>query len=314
MGSQSLMKVPVLDFSGVLKPGTERWKTLTRDVREAVEGLGCFEAVYDTNFPDSLQKEFFSAMKELFDLPLETKMKNQSEVLAHGYWAPKSHAPLYEATSINHAEQLENIEQFTNLMWPQGHPKFNETVKTATEKIIEVSRLIRIMVLESYGVEKYNDDLERTTNYHFRMMKYTAPKGDNQVKGLHDHSDKNMMTILCQDQVGGLEVQFKDGSWSPVVPSGGSLVITIGDTFMAWTNGRLHPVRHRVMHKGYEDRYSCGIFSFPIPNVLIEAPQELVDENHPKLFKPFDTHAYYKFYYFHRTNQKEYGLKEFAGI
>ncbi|ERN03002.1 hypothetical protein AMTR_s00335p00016110 [Amborella trichopoda] len=88
------------------------------------------------------------------------------------------------------------------------------------------------MVLESYGVEKYNDDLERTTNYHFRMMKYTAPKGDNQVKGLHDHSDKNMMTILCQDQVGGLEVQFKDGSWSPVVPSGGSLVITIGDTFM----------------------------------------------------------------------------------
>ncbi|ERN03031.1 hypothetical protein AMTR_s00181p00019620 [Amborella trichopoda] len=124
MGSQSLMKVPVLDFSGVLKPGTERWKTLTQDVREAVEGLGCFEAVYDTNFPDSLQKEFFSAMKELFDLPLETKMKNQSEVLAHGYWAPKSHAPLYEATSINHAEQLENIEQFTNLMWPQGHPKF----------------------------------------------------------------------------------------------------------------------------------------------------------------------------------------------
>ncbi|ERN07031.1 hypothetical protein AMTR_s02838p00004170 [Amborella trichopoda] len=82
----------------------------------------------------------------------------------------------------------------------------------------------------------------------------------------------------------------------------------------AWTNGRLHPVRHRVMNKGYEDRYSCGIFSFPIPNLLIEGPQELVDENHPKLFKPFDTYAYYKIYYFHRANQEEYGLKEFAGI
>ncbi|ERN14468.1 probable 2-oxoglutarate-dependent dioxygenase AOP1 [Amborella trichopoda] len=310
MGSQSVMKVPVLDFSGDLKPGAERWKALTQEVREALESPGCFAAIYNTAVPESLQKEMFSAMKELFEIPQETKMNNRSEFKYHGYRAPVPEAPFFEVTGIDHAALPENIERFTDLMWPQGNTKFNETVKTVTMKITELAKLIQIMVLESYGAEKYFDDLDKSSNYHFRMMKYKAPEGGHQVEGLKGHVDKNIVTILCPDQVGGLEVQFKDGSWAPVVLSGGSLVITIGDTFMAWTNGRLHPVRHRVMLRGYEDRYSCGLFSIPNPNVLIEAPKELVDEEHPKLFKPFD---YYDYYNFYKIN-KECGLKEFAGV
>ncbi|XP_011626484.2 probable 2-oxoglutarate-dependent dioxygenase AOP1 [Amborella trichopoda] len=230
MGSQSAMKLPVLDFSGDLKHGDERWNALTREVQGALEGPGCFEAVYNTAVLESLQKEI-------------------------------------------------------------------ETVKTVAKNITEFAKLIKLMVMESYGAEKYFDDLDKSTNYHLRMM------------NLNGHTDKNMMTKLCPDQVGGLEVQFKDGSWVPVVTSEGSLVVAIGESFMAWSNRRLHPVRHRVMLRGYEDRYSCGIFSIPARNVLIKTPKELVDEDHPLLFKPFDYHDYYKFY---KINN-EYGLKEFAG-
>ncbi|KAL4193314.1 hypothetical protein AMTRI_Chr06g198770 [Amborella trichopoda] len=252
MGSQSAMKLPVLDFSGDLKHGDERWNALTREVQGALEGPGCFEAVYNTAVLESLQKEMFSAIKELFELPQKTKMKNRSE--------------------------------------------FYETVKTVAKNITEFAKLIKLMVMESYGAEKYFDDLDKSTNYHL-------------LEGLNGHTDKNMVTKLCPDQVGGLEVQFKDGSWVPVVTSEGSLVVAIGESFMEWSNRRLHPVRHRVMLRGYEDRYSCGIFSIPGRNVLIKTPKELVDEDHPLLFKPFDYHDYYKFY---KINN-EYGLKEFAG-
>ncbi|ERN14470.1 hypothetical protein AMTR_s00174p00022220 [Amborella trichopoda] len=86
MGSQSAMKLPVLDFSGDLKHGDERWNALTREVQGALEGPGCFEAVYNTAVLESLQKEMAS-------LP---------------------HAPFFEVTGIDHSAQPESVEQFTD--------------------------------------------------------------------------------------------------------------------------------------------------------------------------------------------------------
>ncbi|KAL4193312.1 hypothetical protein AMTRI_Chr06g198750 [Amborella trichopoda] len=314
MGYASVMTIPVLNFSGDLKPGTERWRTLARAVRQALEGIGCFEAVYDTVVPESLQKEMFSAMKELFELPQETKVKNRSEYPLRGYLVPYPRAPLYEATCIDHVDQSENVEQFTNLMWPQGNSKFSETVKTITKKATELNKMIQVMIWESYGVEKYFNDLDTFTNYNVRMMRYKAPKGDEKMDALNVHTDKNMVTLLYQDQVGGLELQSKDGSWIPVLPSGNSFVVMIGDVFMALSNGRLHPVTHRVMLKGREDRYSYGLFSVPTHHVIVDAPEALVDEDHPKVFKPFDYTEFFNKYFLNLRNQKEYGLKEFAGI
>ena len=50
---------------------------------------------------------------------------------------------------------------------------------------------------------------------------------------------------------------------------------------MSWTNGRLHPVCHRVMMTGNEARYSAGLFSFPKAGYIVKAPEELVDQQHP---------------------------------
>ncbi|KAL4186330.1 hypothetical protein AMTRI_Chr09g33330 [Amborella trichopoda] len=46
-----------------------------------------FEVMYDITVPESLQKEMFSAIKELFDLPQETNAKNQFEYPSWGYTA-----------------------------------------------------------------------------------------------------------------------------------------------------------------------------------------------------------------------------------
>ena len=49
--------------------------------------------------------------------------------------------------------------------------------------------------------------------------------------GTGPHCDPTALTILLQDDVGGLEV-LVDGEWRPVVPVPGAMVINIGDTFM----------------------------------------------------------------------------------
>lgn len=48
--------------------------------------------------------------------------------------------------------------------------------------------------------------------------------------GTGPHCDPTSLTILHQDQVGGLEV-FANNGWQTVRPRHGALVINIGDTF-----------------------------------------------------------------------------------
>lgn len=62
----------------------------------------------------------------------------------------------------------------------------------------------------------------------------------------------------------------------------------------AWTNGRLYSPYHRVMMSGSKTRYSATFFSTPKEGYIIKALEELVDEEHPLLYKPFDYSEYLK--------------------
>ena len=57
------------------------------------------------------------------------------------------------------------------------------------------------------------------------------------------HTDYGVLTILKQDNVGGLEVQTRSGAWAAAPPRAGSFVVNIGDMLEIWTCG-LYQVRH----------------------------------------------------------------------
>ncbi|KAL0010556.1 hypothetical protein SO802_005664 [Lithocarpus litseifolius] len=127
-------------------------------------------------------------------------------------------------------------------------------------------------------------------------------------------ANKTIVTILYQNQIEGLEVETKDGEWINVKPSPDSFTVMIGDSLLAWTNGRLHSPIHRVMMTGNVARYSIGLFSIPKAGYIIEAPKELVDEEHPLLFKPFD-HVQFLGYYYTEAGQKaKSALRNYCGI
>ncbi|MBA0809712.1 hypothetical protein Gohar_025341 [Gossypium harknessii] len=151
------------------------------------------------------------------------------------------------------------------------------------------------MILESFGLEKYMDELIDSTNYQLRVMKYEKPKTKDST---HDaHCDSNMLTLLYQNEVNGLQIQSKDGEWINMKPSPNSFIVLIGESLSVWLNGRLPSPSHRVMMKGNEDRYSLGLFTRPRGGYVIKVPNELVDDNNPILFKPHDHEEFLKFYY-----------------
>ncbi|KAF6142480.1 hypothetical protein GIB67_039444 [Kingdonia uniflora] len=286
MESGSALRLPTIDFSSLdqLKPETPEWESTKMQVRRALEEYGCFEVVHDQVFNC---KEIFSAMKDLFNLPLETKILNQSKepFTSHQQFPAM---PLYESTGINDAPILEQLKKFTKLMWPRENEVFSETIHSFSKITSELDQMIRRMVLESFGVEEYYNDHINLTKYHLGLIKYNPSENENGDIGIHPHTDKNMTSILFDNQIDGLEIQTKFGEWINVKISPKSFIFLIGDSFLAWTNGRLQPPVHRVTMRGNKVRYSLVLFSVPKGGHLVQSPKELVDKDHRLLFNPFD--------------------------
>ncbi|KAH1148088.1 hypothetical protein GLYMA_15G205100v4 [Glycine max] len=262
--------------------------------------------------PLELRKAIFAALQELFDLPLQTKILNVSKKPYRGYVGQYPMVPLFESMGIDDANVYENVESMTNIMWPHGNPSFSKTIQSFSEQLSELDQIIRKMILESLGVEKYLEEHMNSTNYLLGVMKYKGPQTSDTKVGLTTHSDKNIVTILYQNEVEGLEVMTKDGKWISYRPSPDSFVVMIGDSLHKLR--RLHSPFHRVMMSGNEARYSAGLFSIPKGGNIIKAPEELVDEEHPLLFKPFDHVEFLKYYYTEKGQRDQFALRTYCGV
>lgn len=124
MGSETSVRLPVIDFSKPnLKPGSPEWDSVKSQVRKALEEYGCFEATFD-RVPMELRKSLFDVLEALFDLPLQTKLRNLSKKPYHGYVGQYPQVPLYESMGIDDADIIEEVESMTNILWPEGNENF----------------------------------------------------------------------------------------------------------------------------------------------------------------------------------------------
>ncbi|CAL5401291.1 unnamed protein product [Camellia sinensis] len=315
MGSETLSaKLPTVEFTGEnLKPGKSSWIATCHEVRRALEEYGCFVAVYE-RVDLELDEAIFSELEELFDLPTETKVQNTSDVPYFGYVGQLPDIPLYESMGISDPQTLQGTQTFTKLMWPAGNDKFCETVCSYSKLVSQLEQTVKRMVFESYGVEKCfeNHDIG-STSYLLKATKYKAPKMNEMDIGLTSHTDKSFITILHQNQVNGLEVKSNNGEWigfDEHLPS--SFVVMAGDAFMAWSNNRIHSPSHRVVMRGDKTRYSLGLFS--INKGTIHIPRELVDEQHPLQFHPFDNLGLLLYSYADVYTRSESCIKDYCGI
>lgn len=91
--------------------------------------------------------------------------------------------------------------------------------------------------------------------------------------GVGPHTDFGVLTVLCQDHVGGLEVHNAGGRWLPAPPIDGTLVVNVGDLLSRWTNGVLRSAKHRVICPASSDRLSLVLAFDPNPETRIDASE-----------------------------------------
>jgi isopenicillin N synthase-like dioxygenase len=95
----------------------------------------------------------------------------------------------------------------------------------------------------------------------FRIFNYPPPS-DPSFWGVGEHTDYGLLTILLQDDAGGLEVKSRS-RWIPAPPVPSSFVCNIGDMLDRMTRGLFRSTPHRVRNPAPRDRLSFPFFFDP---------------------------------------------------
>ena len=102
--------------------------------------------------------------------------------------------------------------------------------------------------------------------------------------GVHHHTDAGALTVLMQDDVGGLQV-FRDGCWHNIEPTPGAFVINTGDMMQVWSNDIYQAAIHRVLAMEQTDRYSIPFFFNPTADTSVSPLPSVVSDERPARYK-----------------------------
>jgi isopenicillin N synthase-like dioxygenase len=196
---------------------------------------------------------------------------DQKEGIYFGAELPDDH-PLVAAQTPIHGRNL----------FPEI-PGFRETVLEYLDALTRVGHTLMegislsLGLDESYFADRYTGD----PLILFRIFHYPArpPAGENETCwGVGEHTDYGLLTILKQDDVGGLQVKSKQG-WIDAPPIPGAFVCNLGDMLDRMTRGLYRSTPHRVRSSLQHDRLSFPFFFDPNFQAEVHPVEGL--ESHP---------------------------------
>ncbi|OIV92914.1 hypothetical protein TanjilG_00091 [Lupinus angustifolius] len=275
--------IPVIDLEKISE------EEECKKVREACEKWGCFRII-NHSIPETLMTEMKRVIGTLLDLPIEMKKRNIEVIAGSGYMAPSKVNPFYEALGLYDLASSQALFEFCNQLDASPHQR--QVMETYGKATHDLAVIIGQKMAQSLGI--LCADFEDWP-CQFRINKYNFTPEAVGSLGVQLHTDSGFLTILQDDiNVGGLEVMDSSGSFVPIPPLPGSLLANLGDIAHVWSNGRFCNVKHRVQCKEATTRLSIATFMLASRKGNVEAPTELVNHDHHRLYQPFIYEDYRK--------------------
>jgi isopenicillin N synthase-like dioxygenase len=284
-----LSEIPVVDL-GLLSGSDDDRRRLGRELRDACEAVGFFY-VANHGVPKEAVDCIFEQCRRFFDIPMEERRSlaiTRSPVyrgyLAMGERGANTNRPADILEALNLGLDLgpddPNVKAGTPLhgpnQWPPNLPGFREAV-TAYQQTMSglTNKILRATALALDVPFAQLDPLFSKPLTQMRLLHYPPqPPEIDSMMGARPHQDTSFLTILLQDDVGGLEVQARNGEWLAAPPRPDMFVVNVGEFLEALTSGCFWPAFHRVVNRTRARRYSVPFFVSPnFATVLAPLPQ-----------------------------------------
>ncbi|XP_020231525.1 protein DOWNY MILDEW RESISTANCE 6-like [Cajanus cajan] len=218
--------ITVIDLSEA--QNGDRTNTIHKIIKASQE-FGFFQVI-NHGISVNLMNDVRSVFKELFEMPAEEKQKlcsNDPSKTCKMLTSSASYATeKVHQWRDNFRHPCHPLEQWQHF-WPQNPTRYRECVGVFSVEVKKLASRILSLISEGLGLKCGYFDNDLTGSMLLNVNHYPPCPEPSLTLGVIKHSDPNLITILLQDHVCGLQV-FKDGKWIAVEPIPNAFVVNIG--------------------------------------------------------------------------------------
>ncbi|XP_039044072.1 gibberellin 2-beta-dioxygenase 8-like [Hibiscus syriacus] len=275
-------ELPLIDLSRLALDDELEKERCKEEIARAANEWGFFQVINHGTSRDILDKMREEQVK-VFKQPFYNKCREDKfmNISAGSYswgtptatslgqfsWSEAFHVPM---TDISSSRSLNTT--------------FTTSVEQYATKVASLAQKLAEILAEKSGHNStfFQENSFLSTCF-LRLNRY--PPCPVPLFGLMPHTDSDFLTVLHQDQIGGLQL-VKDGNWVAVKPNPEALFINIGDLFQAWSNDCYKSVQHCVVTNPTQERFSAAYFLCPSYETVIESCSK------PSVYRSFSFKEY----------------------
>lgn len=293
MSPSEFTHVPVIDVAPLVNHTPERAQTA-----DAI-GAACRESgffyVVNHRVDESLCRQLETLSREFF---AQSEPQKMHIAMSRGGRAWRGYFPVGRELTSGKPDRKEGlyfgaelsadhpaVRARTPLHGPNlfpAIPGFRETVLQYLDSLTELGHSLMSGISRGLGLderylrERYFSEpliLFRIFNYPHAL----APRTGETAWGVGEHTDYGLLTILRQDDTGGLQVKSRS-RWIDAPPIPGSFLCNIGDMLERLSRGVFRSTPHRVLNTSPRDRLSFPFFFDPGFNARMLPVEGLVND------------------------------------
>ncbi len=301
--SPSFERIPVIDLAPLYGDDPGAARDVAMQMRTAAVDTGFFY-VSGHRVPRDLMDATYLAAKYFFALPEERKRA----IAVHAGSAHRGYMPFAQTrqpgvTRADLKESFNYAYPFTPdhpamasghglvglNQWPEGETVWRAVLERYYAAVFEVGQVVLGALALALDLPReffrpmYRHPLVRTRLLHYPPQPASA---DADQYGAAAHTDYGTITVLWQDDVGGLQVRNRAGRWIDAPTIADTFVINIGDMLQLWSNDLFVSTPHRVINASGRERYSIATFYDPDFDARVECLPNCASADNPPRHAP----------------------------